>query len=70
MLNTFYVIVATLPSDELKFVGKDENSGGYPYLSDYAQIYYDDKYFEALKKYIHESFVLKDLQLKPINLGM
>ena len=49
MLRKFYYGIATTKSGIKKYVGCDDNSGGYPYVSDYPHIYYDTKYLEGCK---------------------
>jgi len=64
MLESFYVITAITEKGEEKFVGRDEQSGGYPYLSDSVIVFYNTHYFLLLKEEFATSLRIKRLQIR------
>lgn len=59
-------------NDNTKFIGRDEASGGYPYVTDMfqfcliAEYDYISKYYEGLEPYIEDAsdFSIKEIYLK------
>lgn len=59
-------------NDNTKFIGRDEASGGYPYVTDMFEFCligdydYISKYYEGLEPYIEDAsdFSIKEIYLK------
>jgi hypothetical protein len=69
MKEKYYVIAN---NDDTKFIGRDEASGGYPYVTDMFEFCligdydYISKYYEGLEPYIEDAsnFSIKEIYLK------
>lgn len=69
MAKKYYVIAN---SDNTKFIGRDEASGGYPYVTDYLPFSlisgydYISKYYKGMETYIEDAsdFSIKEICLK------
>lgn len=72
MKENYYVIAN---NDNTKFIGRDEASGGYPYVTDYLPFSiisgydYISKYYKGLEPYIEDAsdFSIKRIVLEDIS---
>lgn len=71
-IKKFYYGIVTDTKGFKQYLGCDDNSGGYPYLSSHPVIFYDTKFLEGCKndKYISmnvegEKYTLKIYEVNP-----